>query len=68
MSKRKLWKSNLIESYYFLKEQKDMFIDNEHISEINAFKTVQSNLLFQSKLRNFKKIIQDMKKTKIRNN
>lgn len=41
-----------------------MFIDNEHISEINAFKTVQSNLLFQSKLRNFKKIIQDMKKHK----
>lgn len=44
-----------------------MFIDNEHISEINAFKTVQSNLLFQSKLRNFKKIIQDIKMRKFKN-
>lgn len=42
-----------------------MLSENEHILEIKAFKTDQnSNLLFQSKLRNFKKMIQDIKKHK----
>ena len=39
-----------------------MLTENENISEISAFKTDQnSNLLFQSKLRHFKKMRQGMK-------
>ena len=47
---------------YFQKEQNNKLTENENIPETNPFKTNQnSNLLCQSKLRHFKKMIQGMK-------